>query len=183
MRIIGGRFRGKKLEYTSDETTRPTTDRVKENIFNILASRGVDFETASVFVPFCGSGQMGLECISRGTTKVVFNDLDTKVVKKNLGTLGFSSGLVLSGDCFGALDKLKNNKQKFSLVFLDPPYTDSEKLVGVVNYLRLNKMLAEDFIIVCETEKPDIDFGNDFNVDVRRYGRAVIYCLTKSSHV
>jgi len=178
MRIIGGKFRGKNLNWVSDATTRPTTDRVKENIFNVLVSSGVDFTATRVLVLFAGSGQMGIECISRGSTKVVFNDTDQKardIIYKNCVSIGFIpdiSGL----DYLGTLDRLRG--QQFDLVFLDPPFADLNAPINASAFLLQNGMLSPNAIIVCETECDSLQFDSGFFVRTKKYGRAVIYFLT-----
>jgi 16S rRNA (guanine966-N2)-methyltransferase len=86
MRIIAGRYRGRRLAEYFTDTTRPTTDRVKENVFNIL-SNTLNFDGISVLDLFAGTGQYGIECLSRGAKFVLFNDSDAaaaEIIKKNL---------------------------------------------------------------------------------------------------
>jgi len=178
MRIIAGRFRGKKLDWVSDATTRPTTDRVKENIFNVLTSMGVDFNNAKVLVPFAGSGQMGLECHSRGAQIIIFNDTDAtaqKLIKRNCLAMGLAPQIVAL-DYLACIDKLKS--QKFNLIFLDPPFADLAAPINASQQLLKNDMLERDAVIVCETECDTLEFAG-FDVRKKKYGRAVIYFLTK----
>ena len=178
MRIISGKFRGKRLEFVSDATTRPTTDRVKENIFNVLVSMGVDFTRARVLVPFAGSGQMGLECLSRGAKSITFNDKDNlarEIIHKNCASVGFAPH-ILSHDYMDALVRLKN--QQFDLVFLDPPFAHVQAPILASKFLLENNMLSKNAIIVVETESPNLQFDPQFIVRQKHYGRAVIYFLT-----
>jgi len=173
MRIIGGRLRGKKLEWVSDNLTRPTTDRVKENIFNILAN-SFNFENASVLDLFAGTGQMGLECESRGSKEVIYNEIRAELREK-MALNGVKSGVFgLDFDVF--LHKF--GTKKFDIVFLDPPYQRSDFAISAVKTICENKMLKPNGIIVVESEIGDLDFENlGFNlvVDKRKYGRANIY--------
>ncbi|MDR0461808.1 MAG: RsmD family RNA methyltransferase [Christensenellaceae bacterium] len=176
MRIIGGRLRGKSLEWVSNATTRPTTDRVKENIFNVLTSSGIDFTRANVLCLFSGSGQMGIECYSRGSENITFNDIDKNardIIKKNCAVCNFVPH-IYGFDYLDTLTKLKG--QKFDLVFLDPPFADIGAPVKASSFLLSNNMLNPNAIIVAETETPDLEFGG-FDVRVKNYGRAVIYFL------
>ena len=180
MRIISGRLRGKRLEWVSDSTTRPTTDRVKENIFNVLVSSGVDIPSAKVLVLFAGSGQMVLECFSRGSTSIVLNDTSKTaigIIKKNCASANLSPNII-GLDYMDALGKLK--PQKFDLVFLDPPFALPDAADNAVKYLLENDMLAPSAIIVIESESnqtqaPDFD---GFSVHVKTYGRETIYFLS-----
>ena len=182
MRIIGGRFRGKQLEWKADETTRPTMDRVKENIFNILTSMGADFNNANVLVPFAGSGQMGIECFSRAregsTCNIIFNDNCMKAVgmiQRNCISVGLKPRVV-SLDYLECIDSLKG--LKFNLVFLDPPFENIDASVKASKLLFKNEMLHDGAIIVVETECDTLEFSG-FNVRKKNYGREVIYFLTK----
>ena len=178
MRIIGGTFRGKKLNWLADEKTRPTPDRVKENIFNILAARGVVFpQIGTVLDLFSGTGQMGLECLSRGAKNVVLNDPrpeSQKIIGANLKSLPAASFSISCADylkCLGA-----HKSQKFSLIFLDPPFANPDFISNSVAFIRANKMLAPDGFIIIEAENPNLAFP-DFAVDSRKYGRETIYIL------
>jgi len=176
MRIIGGRFRGKSLLWVSNKTTRPTTDRVKENIFNILTSMGVDFAASRVLTLFAGSGQIGIECYSRGSTDLVFNDTSPEavgIIQNNCESVGLKTA-VITLDYLKCLEKLKG--QVFDLVFLDPPFADTAAPGRAAEYLLNNGMLSDKAVIVAETECGDLVFDG-FSVRKKRYGRAVIYFL------
>jgi len=181
MQIIGGKFRGKRLEWVSDDTTRPTTARVKENIFNILTSMGMDLCIAKVLVLFAGSGQMGIECYSRGAKEIVFNDTSPSarsIIKKNCESIGFKPE-ILGSDFLTCIDQLRkgggsNAMRKFDLVFLDPPFKDINAAPDAAKRLREKGMLTDNAVIVAETEIDDLVFEN-FDVRLKKYGRACIY--------
>ena len=125
---------------------------------------------------------MGIECISRGATDVIFNDIDknaVEVIKKNLGhakiPLSNERGvLCLNLDYVAAIEKLCG--QKFELVFLDPPFVDIDAPWVAVEKLVQYEMLSPHAVIVCETQTPGLEFPG-FDVKFKKYGRAVIYFL------
>jgi 16S rRNA (guanine(966)-N(2))-methyltransferase RsmD len=122
MRIIAGNFRGRSLESVRDLSVRPTTDRAKQTIFDILTNR-IDFDGLEVLDLFAGSGSLGLEAISRGAKSVTFIDKSMKsltVLEKNVAALKCEAQCsVYQADVFWYL---KNMKRTYNLVFADPPY-------------------------------------------------------------
>lgn len=141
IRIIGGEYKGRHLIVPKSTSVRPTSDRVRESMFNILSSR-TDLAGKSVLDLFAGSGALGIEALSRGAAKVTFVDksIDSlRVVKENLSNLGLSAQdrgqdviKVIKSD---ALSFLAGSDEFFDVVFCDPPYQfDSwEKLIGLLN--------------------------------------------------
>lgn len=118
MRVVAGKYKGRKLCSFEGKEVRPTSDRAKEGVFSVLQ---FDIPGKSFYDGFCGSGAMGIEAISRGASKVVFTDSSSKscqLTKKNLTLIG-ESATVINSDC---LDYLNNTKEKFDIIFLDPPY-------------------------------------------------------------
>lgn len=163
MRIIAGTHRGKKLVEYYTPTTRPTTDRVKENVFNIL-SNYVDFNGLRVLDLFAGTGAYGIECLSRGAKFVHFNDLDSaalNVVKKNIGQTWHNY-------CLTQKDYSLLLDREFDLIFLDPPY-DSDFGQRAIDKIQHG-------LIVFET---DHKFIHPQIIEARRYGRALIYLIQK----
>jgi len=122
MRIIAGSFRGRLIETVHDLSVRPTTDRAKQTIFDILTNRIV-FDDLEVLDLFAGSGSLGLEAISRGARNVTFIDKSRnslEVLEKNTASLGCKSQCTLyQADVFWYL---KNIKRAYDLIFVDPPY-------------------------------------------------------------
>lgn len=121
MRVITGSARGRKLKtLDGEDVVRPTTDRVKEAMFSIVQ---FDVPNAKVLDLFAGSGQLGIEALSRGAQNAVFIDKNNdayETVKENLKATGlFQKATVLNAD---SLSYIKNSKLKFDLIFLDPPY-------------------------------------------------------------
>src|SRR4051812_11785069 len=122
MRIIAGRFRGRKLLPPATDATRPVTDRVKQSVFDILAPI---VEGAIVYDCFAGTGSMGLECVSRGASHVTFFEGERTAaarLKTNIRTLDAEGvSTVIAGDLFGWFAH-STPHDKATLVFLDPPY-------------------------------------------------------------
>lgn len=120
MRVITGSARGRRLKELSGMETRPTTDRVKEGMFSILQ---FEIEGRKVLDLFAGTGQLGIECLSRGAERAVFVDrrLDAvKLIRENLEITGLAGrARIISGD---AMEYLRAPREKFDLIFLDPPY-------------------------------------------------------------
>jgi 16S rRNA (guanine966-N2)-methyltransferase len=127
MRIIGGKFRGRKIEQPESEAVRPTKDRTREAVFNIIAELVPD---ADVLDLFAGSGAYGLEALSRGARKAVFIEKEREAasaIKRNISSLGVGErAKVITGDVFKAIKELKEEKEAFELVFIDPPYSKGE---------------------------------------------------------
>ena len=118
MRVITGSARGRRLKELEGQETRPTTDRVKEGLFSALQ---FDIEGRRVLDLFAGTGQLGIECLSRGAASAVFVDQRTdavRLIRENLAVTELSDrARVIAGDAFGVLPGLR---EKFDLVFLDP---------------------------------------------------------------
>lgn len=177
MRVISGTAKGRKLTPLEGDDVRPTTDRVKEAVFSIIQFH---IEGRSFLDLFAGSGQMGIEALSRGAAKAVFVDQSRRsigVINKNLSTVGFESrARVVNSD---SLSYLKTCREQFDLAFLDPPY--STGLLQQALPLAVKIMKKTGFII-CESpineelpEKID-EFTLDRNY---RYGKikVSIYCI------
>lgn len=176
MRIISGTARGMKLFTLDGTNTRPTLDRVKEPLFNILNFR---LQNAVVLDLFAGSGALGLEAISRGAIKAIFCEHDRNaadIIKKNIEKTRFNQeSLLIKGDFELALRQIKKDGIKIDIVFLDPPYR-TELIYKSIDMIINFKILNEDAIVVLETDEPDRiqDEIKDLNVkifDIRKYGR------------
>lgn len=150
MRIITGTARGTKLDTPEGLLTRPTSERAKQGVFNIL-----QFEIAGrrVLDLFAGSGQMGLEALSRGAESAVFVDMDSsalKSIRNNIKKTHMESkALVYEGDAKAVLRSLSDQKP-FDLIFLDPPY-QTDLLSSALTLLFKYRLVAKNAYIVCET--------------------------------
>ena len=147
MRVITGTARGRRLKTPEGMDIRPTTDNVKESIFNIIQ---FDIEGRRVLDLFAGTGQLGIECLSRGASEVVFIDSSReaiKIVKDNLKTCGFNAP-VLQMDALSYL----RSCGKFDLIIVDPPY-DSPIYDSVLETINSVDILSDGGIIICETAR------------------------------
>lgn len=149
MRIIAGKARSRIIEAPKGLETRPTLDRVRETVFDII-----QFQVESAFVLdlFAGSGAYGLEALSRGACGAVFNDMDSsarRVIQKNIQSLKFSDqSEVLGYEGETALLKLSNRGLTFDIIFLDPPYKLSlDKVLDKISSLSL---LKQSGIVIAE---------------------------------
>ena len=150
MRVITGSARGRRLKTPEGQDIRPTTDNVKESVFNILQ---FDIEGRRVLDLFAGTGQLGIECLSRGAREAVFIDADrdaVKIVKENLKTCGCSAP-VLQQDALSFL----NNCGKFDLIFIDPPY-DAGLYEPVLEKINSVDILSDGGIILCESRRETV---------------------------
>lgn len=147
MRVITGSARGRKLKTPENYDIRPTTDNVKESVFNIIQ---FDIEGRRVLDLFAGTGQLGIECLSRGASSAVFVDQSreaVKIVKENLKACGLS-GTVVQADAMSFL----RTCGKFDIIFVDPPY-DSDLYESVLNTVNSIDILSDGGIIICESRR------------------------------
>ena len=186
MRVISGIARGSKIETIDSLRTRPTLDRVKEALFNILQN---DIKESIVLDLFAGSGALGIESLSRGAKKAYFcdNNIDAiKVIKRNLEkTRLIDNAEVFFGDYTKLLNKIK---EKIDIIFIDPPYK-SDLGVKALKELINKELINENSIIVIETDEIDRDIKelNDVRgvtiIDERKYGRANLIFVKKRGNI
>ncbi|GAB1659673.1 16S rRNA (guanine(966)-N(2))-methyltransferase RsmD [Mannheimia haemolytica] len=151
VRVIAGLWRGKKLPVLNAEGLRPTTDRVKETLFNWLMH---DIAHSRCLDCFAGSGSLGIEALSRQAQAVVFLEKFANAanqLKKNLQALKSEQGSVIHTDTLAYLAQ-KNNGEPFNIVFIDPPFHQGF-VPQVLNLLAENNWLAPNAILYVETEK------------------------------
>ena len=178
MRIIGGNFKGKKILLPKDKKTRPLRDLVKESIFNlILHSKkfNCSLDNSHVLDLFSGTGSFGLECISRNSKKVIFLEnynIALDILKKNLKSLNINHKYeIIEKDCFDFLSSGQFIKEKFDIVFMDPPYKEKRTDI-LINTILEKKILGKDGIIIIHKHKKDdsiIDSELKI-IDQRNYG-------------
>lgn len=184
MRIITGRARGSKLYTLEGENTRPTAERTKEAIFSMIQ---FDIEGRNVLDLFAGSGQLGLEAVSRGAVHADLVDKSKaaiEVVRKNM--VKTKLALDCNAFCADFSDFLRGHKgrDKYDLVFLDPPY-DAKVIPEALKNLIRYDLLKPFSTIVCETREADDVFRGDTALASRflikkqmRYGIAIVTILT-----
>lgn len=181
MRIISGTARGTKLYTLEGLNTRPTLDRVKESIFNIIQN---DIQDSVVLDLFAGSGAIGLEMLSRGAKKVVLCDESKaaiEIIKKNTEKTHFQERTeIYNIDYEKCIEKVKN--QKFDIVYLDPPYNTDYIAKSLKKIVELN-LIKEESRIIVETDDAQRILKEIENIDVevtdrRKYGRATIIFLS-----
>ncbi|MBZ5200325.1 16S rRNA (guanine(966)-N(2))-methyltransferase RsmD [Planomicrobium chinense] len=153
MRVVAGTVKGIPLKAVPGTSTRPTTDKVKESIFNMI---GPFFDGGNALDLFAGSGGLGIEALSRGIDKVIFTDKDRKAVdtiRANLEKTRLTDQAeVYKTDADRALKAIKKNNIQARLMFLDPPY-HMEKAYGLMDKAAEMGILTEDSIVVCEHAK------------------------------
>lgn len=148
MRVITGTAKGRRLEELPGLDTRPTTSRVKEGLFSAIQ---FDIEGRRVLDLFAGTGQLGIECLSRGAAFCDFVDsapAALKVVQRNVKACGFEGRCACHGKDFSAF--LSRIREKYGLIFLDPPYA-SGNLERALERITTIDIVAENGIIVCES--------------------------------
>ena len=178
MRIITGSARGRKLKTPDNDAIRPTTDKVKEALFSIIQ---FDIEGRRVLDLFAGTGQLGIECLSRGAAHAVFVDKSRealRIVRENLKACGLQGELRQED----ALDYIRRCG-KFDLIFVDPPY-DAGLYEAVLKSINLVDILSDGGIIVCEAraEEPLPELTPPYRMRKEyRYGKLKICIYTKES--
>lgn len=175
MRVIAGSARGVKLTAPAGMQTRPTSDRVKEALFSIIASRS-DLAGARVLDICAGTGSLGIEALSRGGNSCCFIEQDRSVLtilEKNLVRAGLDSrGEMLMIDAVKGLNRLSKQGKEFDIVFFDPPYS-SDLYTAVPDMLSSLALLANGGLLVaeCSSRNPLTDHMGDLvKVDRRVYG-------------
>lgn len=169
MRIIAGKHRGRLLAEFRGKDIRPTSDRVKESVFQILSPR---LYGARVLDLFCGSGALGLESLSRGAAEVVFNDSSAeslKLLEKNLRALG-ESGKISRQDYRACL---KSVGGQFDLIFVDPPYA-AECAAEILVLVAERDLLRGNGLVVYESEREEFAPEGWERADFRGYGRTKV---------
>lgn len=177
IRVIGGERRGKRLLSVHGLATRPTADRVRESIYNIISAR---IANASVLDLFAGTGILGIEALSRGARFALFIDnsrAPVETIRKNLIACRFETrAKVVQHDIQNGLRWLKTDEAPFNLVFVDPPY--QQALVGsTLSHLHDSGALSPDALIVVEhsvaAPLPELPPGFT-RIDERNYGKTLV---------
>ena len=174
MRIISGKYKGSLVSFKADHI-RPTTDRVKESLFNIIQGR---CEDARVLDLFSGTGSLGIECLSRGAHEAVFVEKNTKsirILKENLEKLRVQEPvLVLPKDVLSFLKSYSG--EKFDLIFADPPFTEEmadDVMLAAAEACLRGELFSEHTVMMIESgrrEKIAEDYSSLIRYDQREFG-------------
>ena len=184
MRVISGTARGTKLNSIDSLATRPTLDRVKESLFNIIRDK---IEDSTVLDLFAGSGAIGIEFLSRGAKEAVFCEKShkaTQMIYKNIEKTRFiNKSKVYEQDYQKCLDELKKENKKFDIIFIDPPYKE-DLGVEAINQIISLELLKQDGIIILETDEKERDLKELEKLqvemyDLRKYGRVYLIFLSR----
>jgi len=169
MRIITGSAKGLKLKTPQGLDIRPTSDKVKGSVFNILAGKIVDSAVADLFA---GTGNLGLEALSRGAVSAVFVDnslASINLLKQNLAlTKLIDQAEILKTDVLTAIDKFIRQNRRFDLIFCDPPYNRG-LVSAVIRRIDNSSLLQPEGIIIMEHSKHEIIPLDVVNLQVKRY--------------
>ncbi len=177
MRIISGKFKGKKLLEPQDKTTRPLKDLTKESVFNIINHSNnfsIDIKKSYVLDLFSGVGSFGIECLSQGANHVTFIEKYKGVLpilQKNLNNLKSEINYeIIVSDILNKFE-FKSLKLRYDIIFLDPPYKE-KNLKNILNIIIKDKILKENGIIIIHRHKKEVDtFPENFHlIDEKKYG-------------
>jgi 16S rRNA (guanine(966)-N(2))-methyltransferase RsmD len=151
MRVIAGKYRSRRLVAPHGWETRPTSDRLRETLFNVLATRA----PASVFVDlYAGTGAVGIEALSRGAAQVYFSETARAALaalRTNLRSLGIDHACTIEPrGALPLLRKLAAMCVQADIVFLDPPYADAKAYASTLEFLAASSVLQEDALVVVE---------------------------------
>ena len=182
MRIIAGKFRSRQLKSIKGITLRPTSDKLRETMFNVLGGLVVDARFMDLFA---GTGAVGIEALSRGASEAIFVERHpptAALIKKNLESLDIRRGArVVTSDALKALERLSEEPSAanagIDILFLDPPYDEKEQYKSALSFLGEADLLAENAVVIAEHQR-SLDlaetFGKLARVRVLRQGDAAL---------
>ncbi|MGX6978167.1 16S rRNA (guanine(966)-N(2))-methyltransferase RsmD [Vagococcus elongatus] len=160
MRIVAGKFKGRRLKSLEGSNTRPTSDKIKGAVFNMI---GPYFDGETVLDLYCGSGNLALEALSRGCSQAYCVDHHhqaIKVIKDNVSLLKAEQQVVIMKKKAAiALQEFAQAGNGFDLIFLDPPYM-MQKIEEELDFMLANGLIAERGTVVCETDK-SVELGEN----------------------
>jgi 16S rRNA (guanine966-N2)-methyltransferase len=180
LRIIGGSLRGKKLHVVPGIMVRPTADRLREALFNIIAAR---VREAVVLDLFAGTGALGIEALSRGAEYVVFIDNNQRAlsaIARNLKSCAYSERTkIFKWDISKNLNCIKSSMPAFNLVFIDPPYSQNIIKPALFNLYRSNSLASGAYVVIEHTASEPLpaDLGQFAIDDQRKYGKTLVSFL------
>lgn len=177
MRITSGQYKNRKLDVPAGDSVRPTSDRARQALFNMLNhsnwASDFTFENAHVLDIFCGSGALGLEALSNDAQSCTFIDKDTKSVIKNSELLPRNDVAIIKSD---ALKYRAKKAEPFTLVFMDPPYRQNLVQPTLDHLINMN-CIADQALIIIEAEK-ELKLDNGLEVlDTRAQGQSRLHIL------
>jgi 16S rRNA (guanine966-N2)-methyltransferase len=150
MRVIAGTFRSRKLKGPGTLTMRPTSDRLRETLFNVLGPAVED----SLFVDlYSGTGAVGIEAISRGARQAILVESNAKaatLIRENLAALSIFGAELIRADAVTALERLTGRRLVADFIYLDPPYDKPAELIRVLEYLDQSRLVAPSGIVIAE---------------------------------
>lgn len=172
MRVIAGLYKSRPLRTLPGMKTRPTSDRLRETLFNVLTTGDPQALDGSVWIDlFAGTGAVGIEALSRGASHVSFVDsgkMAAKVIRENLRSLDVREGFeVVEGEATKALRQLEGKGVSAGFVFVDPPYAEHEAYSQTLGVLGRSSLLQSRAIVIVEHDKR-FDPGEEFG-SLRRY--------------
>ena len=178
MRIIAGTFKSRRLKTLPGPATRPTSDRLRETLFNVL---GVGVQGGVFADCYAGSGAVGIEALSRGAEFVYFLENHRsamRVIQANLKSLGLEEGFeVLPLDVCAGLRLLEQRGVRFDVVFLDPPYKEADEYERALALLSDSKLLVPGAVVIAEHHRklaPTEQFGALARFRILRQGDSVV---------
>lgn len=181
LRIISGNCRGKKLKSPKNNLIRPTSDKVKEAVFNILGSRVLDSKFLDLFA---GTGNIGIEALSRGAKNAVFVDNNynsLKIIRQNLELANLlNRSEIINNNCLTAVSKLKHKYEKFNIIYMDPPY-NMKNICELLLKIADNKLLDREGVLLVEHDKNkklDEQINDLIKTKHKRYGDTYISYYT-----
>jgi 16S rRNA (guanine(966)-N(2))-methyltransferase RsmD len=151
MRVIAGTLRSRRLKAVGKLQLRPTSDRLRETLFNVLGPSVED----SLFVDlFAGTGAVGIEAISRGAREAIFvdsNAASAKLIRANIAALGIAGGAqIFEADAVRGLEKITARHVMADFIFLDPPYEQNQDYLRVLDFLDSSRLIAPSGIVIAE---------------------------------
>lgn len=179
MRVIAGKYRGKKLKEFSLDSTKPTLDRVKESLFSSIQ---FDLIGANVLDLFAGTGALGIESLSRGARSVEFVDASSEAIKIINENLKGIDGIfkVTNSDYLTYLNTALKQGKKYDIILLDPPF-NADFGIKSINFIIDNNMLSENGIIMYEKlYTPDFNISFDgYDIKQKKYGTVGVVKISK----
>jgi len=186
MRVIAGSAGGRRLAAPKGNRVRPTADRVKEALFSMLLSRLGSLDGIDVLDLFAGTGNLGIEALSRGAGTAVFVDSHRQsqdIIRANLALTGLSArSSLLPVDALTALKRLSREQRLFDIIFMDPPYHELDLIQEVLGELSRSRLISEQGIVILESNGKMVPAlpENLTLLETRLYGDTAIHILEQT---